>query len=257
MTAPPFCCRSCEASVRPRELFQAIKSYLFFSQLSAWLNQSRGHEPTSVAYRISPPGEFCTSSFSEAPDWHIFPLCTLGRGLALKITVGSMPRRQLIPAVLCPEAEGIHCPLRKTKKADDGEASYGAKSTVTRPHKLPVFAEPYGRRSDSPDQHTPARRRIRPLAIKTPTADAMPLQNFQVWGDYQIVCTKIIIMMRWNWLDVSQDIDCMQCGYSLHPWESISTVCNVSVLKNYVKCHFIIFSEKFSLSRFKGEFDDF
>ncbi len=46
-----ICCRGVEGAVRPRELFQAIKSYLHFSQLSAWLNLTRGKTPRNVGYR--------------------------------------------------------------------------------------------------------------------------------------------------------------------------------------------------------------
>ena len=38
-------------TVDPPALFQAVKSYLHFSQLSAWLNQTRGSAPKSVEYR--------------------------------------------------------------------------------------------------------------------------------------------------------------------------------------------------------------
>jgi hypothetical protein len=33
------------------ELFQAIRSYLHFSQISSWLNQNKGQSPKTVAYR--------------------------------------------------------------------------------------------------------------------------------------------------------------------------------------------------------------
>lgn len=34
------------------ELFQAIKSYLHFSQISSWLNQSKGQQASNIAYRF-------------------------------------------------------------------------------------------------------------------------------------------------------------------------------------------------------------
>ena len=33
------------------ELFQAIRSYLHFSQISSWINQSGGQQPKNIAYR--------------------------------------------------------------------------------------------------------------------------------------------------------------------------------------------------------------
>ena len=46
-----FPARHMEHSVAIPALFQAVKSYLHFSQLSAWLNQTRGSAPKSVEYR--------------------------------------------------------------------------------------------------------------------------------------------------------------------------------------------------------------
>ena len=43
--------RGGESVARARELFQAMKSYLHFSQLSAWLNLTQGKAPRNVSYR--------------------------------------------------------------------------------------------------------------------------------------------------------------------------------------------------------------
>lgn len=54
-------------------LFQAVRSYLHFSQLSAWYSNSKGQEPKNVLYRITIPGETFSSKFSCKPEEHTFP----------------------------------------------------------------------------------------------------------------------------------------------------------------------------------------
>ena len=54
-------------------LFQAVRSYLHFSQLSAWYSSSRGQDPRNVLYRITIPGEAFASKFSCKPEEHFFP----------------------------------------------------------------------------------------------------------------------------------------------------------------------------------------
>ena len=54
-------------------LYQAVRSYLHFSQLSAWYSSSRGQEPKNVLYRITIPGEAFASKFSCKPEEHYFP----------------------------------------------------------------------------------------------------------------------------------------------------------------------------------------
>ena len=50
-----------------------MRSYLHFSQLSAWYSSSRGQEPKNVLYRITIPGEAFASKFSCKPEEHYFP----------------------------------------------------------------------------------------------------------------------------------------------------------------------------------------
>ena len=71
-------------------LFQAVRSYLHFSQLSAWYSSSRGQTPQNVLYRITIPGEAFASKFSCKPEEHFFPsaskLCIF-RILILKFVI--------------------------------------------------------------------------------------------------------------------------------------------------------------------------
>lgn len=54
-------------------LFQAVRSYLHFSQLSAWYSSHRGQMPNNVLYRITIPGETFASKFTCKPEEHFFP----------------------------------------------------------------------------------------------------------------------------------------------------------------------------------------
>ena len=50
-----------------------FRSYLHFSQLSAWYSSHRGQQPQNVLYRITIPGETFASKFSCRPEHHSFP----------------------------------------------------------------------------------------------------------------------------------------------------------------------------------------
>jgi hypothetical protein len=47
-----FLCRPTENYVSARALFQAVRSHLHFSQLSAWLNATHGMAPQCIGYRL-------------------------------------------------------------------------------------------------------------------------------------------------------------------------------------------------------------
>lgn len=65
--------RSSEQPINSRGLFQAVRSFLHFSQLAAWYSSSKGKEPKNVLYRITIPGETFSTKFSQAPIEHRFP----------------------------------------------------------------------------------------------------------------------------------------------------------------------------------------
>jgi hypothetical protein len=49
------------------ELFQAIKSYLHFSQISSWQNQTKGQQPKNIAFSVS-----CSSDIESQQDLPLF-----------------------------------------------------------------------------------------------------------------------------------------------------------------------------------------
>lgn len=60
-------------------LIQAARSFLHFSQLSAWLNKSSGSRPQQLLYRVTMPGQAFASKFASKPVEHHFPLAHVGR----------------------------------------------------------------------------------------------------------------------------------------------------------------------------------
>jgi hypothetical protein len=56
-----------------RSILHAVRSFLHFSQLSAWYAVSKGENPKNVMYRVTIPGENFASKFSQTPVDHDFP----------------------------------------------------------------------------------------------------------------------------------------------------------------------------------------
>lgn len=75
--------KSCSMSVRG--LFQAVRSQLHFSQLSAWWSSSKGTVPKNVCYRVTLPGEAFASHFSRPPLEHSFPTAAINSESILKV----------------------------------------------------------------------------------------------------------------------------------------------------------------------------
>ena len=54
--------------------------------------------------RISPPADFCTSSFSQSPETHMFPTCASSKSTVLRVSVRSLTRQSSsinIPCIEC------------------------------------------------------------------------------------------------------------------------------------------------------------
>ena len=87
--------------ISSRSLFQAVRSYLHFSQLSAWYSKSGGIQPKNVLFRITIPGEAFSSKFTSVPEEHAFPRAVVGGATSVQVVVRSLPRSENIPRVLC------------------------------------------------------------------------------------------------------------------------------------------------------------
>ena len=81
-------------------LLQAVRSYLHFSQLSAWYSKTGGTKPWNVLIRVTIPGEEFASKFSRPPEEHYFPPAGTA-GSSICVSVRSLPRSDDIPTVIC------------------------------------------------------------------------------------------------------------------------------------------------------------
>jgi len=86
-------------------LLQAVRSYLHFSQLSAWYSKTGGSQPWNVLMRITIPGEEFSSKFSRPPEQHYFPPAWGGGDSNISVSVRSLPRTDEIPLVICSHSQ--------------------------------------------------------------------------------------------------------------------------------------------------------
>lgn len=91
-----------DGRISPRGLIQAVRSFLHFSQLSAWLSLGKGKIKTNVHYRVCVPGETFSNKFGTTPEEHNFPVSNVGRSYAARVSVRSLPRLPQMPRVSCP-----------------------------------------------------------------------------------------------------------------------------------------------------------
>lgn len=96
----------------------------FVLQCWCYFVLSNSHD---LSCRISPPGEFCTSTFSESPEWHEFPVCCLLKSVAVKISLAVVPRRASMPQVVC-----SHPQHRGTTETDNGHSTTCKQATAAK-----------------------------------------------------------------------------------------------------------------------------
>lgn len=81
-------CRLPEASANGWSLLAAVRSFLHFSQLSAWLSVSGGRRPPNVLYRLTVTSPVFCSKFLEEAEEHVFPLAYMGQDTSIKVSSG-------------------------------------------------------------------------------------------------------------------------------------------------------------------------
>lgn len=93
-----------EATATGWSLIAAVRSFLHFSQLSAWLSVSRGRRPPNVLYRLTVSSPVFCSKFTEEAEEHVFPVAYMGQDTSIKVAVRSLPRSDKVPIVVCRES---------------------------------------------------------------------------------------------------------------------------------------------------------
>ncbi|XP_010607363.1 protein FAM214A isoform X2 [Fukomys damarensis] len=87
--------------VEEKTLLLAVRSFVFFSQLSAWLSVSHGAVPRNILYRISAADADLQWRFPQTPVEHVFPVPNVSHSVALKVSVQSLPRQSSYPVLSC------------------------------------------------------------------------------------------------------------------------------------------------------------
>ncbi|XP_006168799.1 protein FAM214A isoform X2 [Tupaia chinensis] len=87
--------------IEEKSLLLAVRSFVFFSQLSAWLSVSHGAIPRNILYRISAADVDLQWNFSQTPIEHVFPVPNVSHNVALKVSVQSLPRQSNYPVLTC------------------------------------------------------------------------------------------------------------------------------------------------------------
>nr|XP_056721869.1 atos homolog protein A isoform X2 [Euleptes europaea] len=87
--------------IEEKTLLLAVRSFVFFSQLSAWLSVSHGSVPRNILYRVSAAHVDLQWTFSQTPTEHFFPVPNVSHNVALKVSVQSLPRQSNYPVLTC------------------------------------------------------------------------------------------------------------------------------------------------------------
>ncbi|XP_018110934.2 protein FAM214A isoform X2 [Xenopus laevis] len=100
-TFEPVPRQSGDRFIEEKTLLLAIRSFVFFSQLSAWLSVSHGAVPRNILYRVSAADGELKLNFSHSPTEHVFPVPNVSHNVALKVSVQSLPRQSSYPDLNC------------------------------------------------------------------------------------------------------------------------------------------------------------
>ncbi|KAG8200141.1 hypothetical protein JTE90_018926 [Oedothorax gibbosus] len=90
-----------ESNIDISQLLRAVRSFLHFSQLSAWLSSTNGKSPANICYWVNPDLETLCTKFKDEPEVHSFPLCKMNEDSYGTVKVEFPARTQYIPIVPC------------------------------------------------------------------------------------------------------------------------------------------------------------
>lgn len=119
--------------IEEKTLLLAVRSYVFFSQLSAWLSASHGIVPRNILYRISAADEELVWKFSQPPSEHIFPVPNVSHSVALQVRVQSLPRQPTYPTLACSIHTGLPPLYSKNPSLNPNSNTHGGQTTKKEP----------------------------------------------------------------------------------------------------------------------------
>ncbi|XP_077443207.1 atos homolog protein A isoform X2 [Stigmatopora argus] len=129
-TLQPVPRQSGDRFIEEKTLLLAVRSYVFFSQLSAWLSASHGIVPRNILYRISAADEDLVWQFPQPPSEHIFPIPNVSQSVALQVRVQSLPRQPTYPTLACSIHTGLPPLYSKTPNLRPNLNSHGGAPTL-------------------------------------------------------------------------------------------------------------------------------
>lgn len=155
-TLQPVPRQSGDRFVEEKTLLLAVRSYVFFSQLSAWLSASHGLVPRNILFRISAADEELIWNFSQTPSEHAFPVSNVSHSVALKVRVQSLPRQPKYPVLKCSIHSGIAFLGKRNLERGEGRNHPGENRSSLRLPGSPLFSRPL---RPSPPPHSPLNTR--------------------------------------------------------------------------------------------------
>uniref|UniRef100_A0A8C1M1S2 Atos homolog protein A n=1 Tax=Cyprinus carpio TaxID=7962 RepID=A0A8C1M1S2_CYPCA len=164
-TLQPVPRQSGDRFIEEKTLLLAVRSYVFFSQLSAWLSASHGLVPRNILYRISAADEELIWNFSQTPYEHAFPVPNMSHSVALKVRVQSLPRQPKYPILKCSIHSGIAFLGKKSLEHGEGRNHPGENRSSLRLPGSPLFSRPL---RPSPPPHSPLNTRKCPPHPESP-----------------------------------------------------------------------------------------
>ncbi|XP_035714646.1 protein FAM214A isoform X2 [Folsomia candida] len=126
-----------------RGILHAVRSFLHFSQLSAWLALSKGESPKNIMYRVTIPGENFVSKFVQTPEDHEFPTVQFKK-YVMKVSVKSLPRLGSVPMSSCTSlmCTTTRSQVKRSQSPPVGEIIRGGESPRPRPYAPGRFLIP-------------------------------------------------------------------------------------------------------------------
>ncbi|KAM6426660.1 atos homolog protein A isoform 1-T1 [Liasis olivaceus] len=128
--------------IEEKTLLLAVRSFVFFSQLSAWLSVSHGAAPRNILYRVSAAHVDLQWTFSQTPTEHLFPVPNVSHNVALKVSVQSLPRQSNYPVLTC----SIHTNFGfYEKRREEDNVHQHCDSVKTEPSGVPISQRSCGK----------------------------------------------------------------------------------------------------------------
>ncbi|XP_015679202.1 protein FAM214A [Protobothrops mucrosquamatus] len=119
--------------IEEKTLLLAVRSFVFFSQLSAWLSVSHGAVPRNILYRVSAAHVDLQWAFSQTPTEHLFPVPNVSHNVALKVSVQSLPRQSNYPVLTC----SVHANFGFYEKREENNVHQHCDSIKTEQSSVP------------------------------------------------------------------------------------------------------------------------